>query len=315
VENITQTDGCGNSRSVAGTKNCCKFKEARWNQTSVLFGDNVNMSVVGINCSDNENINFTVYNKTNFKFDSYNTTIVANKSVQEWSANRKAGNYSFNVTLASDISVTIKSNNLTVNMLSAPCGNGAIDTGEDCDNSASPIFRTAKHNCTEVDSNYIGGTLKCYNYCTFNKTGCTSGTPSVTQCSDYGQSPTNCGNDTYQVAQNLCQAGQQCSCYWNGTACAFSFTSSKGDCSYRCVKTVTSDGACDEATGMKSVVLDAKVVPLTNAQCTGITDCVGGTVEAPCGLVTADLPFFGWFNFVIALLAITIIYMYAKKIN
>lgn len=50
----------------------------------------------------------------------------------------------------------------------ANCGNGAIDTGEDCDG-------TNLNNSTCQDLDYTGGTLACDSTCQFDLTMCTGG--------------------------------------------------------------------------------------------------------------------------------------------
>jgi len=52
------------------------------------------------------------------------------------------------------------------------CGNGVINTDEDCDNSASPPFRSGD-TCQSLG--FTGGTLSCKSDCTFNTFGCTGG--------------------------------------------------------------------------------------------------------------------------------------------
>ncbi len=312
IENFTQTDGCGNTRSIAGTKDCCKFKSAAWNQTSTLLGDNVIMNSTGINCSDNEKVNITIYNSLNSKIAEFNLTILDNKSIQEWSVVAAAGNYYFNITLASNHSITLNSSILMVSVPSGQtCNNGIREGTEQCDKTD-----LNDKNCTT--QGFTGGTLKCYSDCTFNTTGCTSA-PVINTCEEYGNNRAGCeGSDAQIIAQSdgRCTTGKVCGCYWNGAACQWSFTASQGECNYRCVKTVLNESKCDDVSGMKTVTLKADVVPIlpsTTAQCMGVTDCAGGTLEAPCGLITASLPFFGWINFAIALLAITILYIYSSR--
>jgi hypothetical protein len=328
-QNATRTSNCGTKQQFAGTKNCCKLTNASWANTTatILTGIEINMTVNGTDCGNGEQINLTIYRQNlgiNQTIAFVNAVLIGNTSIQNFTAPLLASNYSFNVSLAFNTSVFVKDGLLVV--VSAPpvvsCGNGSIDAGEDCDNSAPSIFRASKDTCNEFDSIFtVGiGTLKCYNDCTFNTTGCISA-PAITTCEEYGNNQAGCGGlDAQVIAQSdiRCTTGKVCGCYWNGTACEWSFTASQGECNYRCVKSVKNESTCDETTGMKSVTLKADVVPIwpsTPLQCTVVTDCVGGDVEAPCGLITADLPFFGWFNFAIALLAITIIYVYYRRLN
>lgn len=47
------------------------------------------------------------------------------------------------------------------------CGNGTIDFGEECDGA-----NLGPNNCTTVPGGFTGGTLSCYNNCTFNTSDC-----------------------------------------------------------------------------------------------------------------------------------------------
>ena len=47
------------------------------------------------------------------------------------------------------------------------CGNGSIDSGEECDGT-----NLGGASCTSLG--YSGGTLSCYGTCAFNETACTT---------------------------------------------------------------------------------------------------------------------------------------------
>jgi hypothetical protein len=313
-----QTSNCGTTRTLGGTKNCCKLKEAMWNQTSVLFGKNVTMNLTAINCSDNEKINFTIYNATNSKIASYNITIVANKSFLNWSANAAAGDYYFNVTLIFDNSIIKSSNLLTVSMPAGYCGDGSIDSGELCDKGIGG------NTCASVVGEGYTGTLTCNSTCGFNTTLCIP--PQPTQCAGYTTRPTCEGSESHDAANHVdeigCPAEKRgtCYCIWNetkpvGERCSVSYDVPGEGGLCRCTRVPTSEGACNETTGIKIVNIQITITPISpTAKCPVQTeDCKSGLVEAPCGLVSADLPFFGWFNFAITLLAITIIYAYNNR--
>ncbi len=158
-----------------------------------------------------------------------------------------------------------------------------------------------------------------------------------TQCQHYDnisdyppyQGKDNCNNDAtdLKIAQTtdiMCPFSgsdkAKCYCWWDdtqtvvGKRCVLSWNNQIGACSYRCTRTVTSEGICNDATGMKSVVLDAKVVPLTAAQCPATApDCLSGAVEAPCGFITADLPFFGAGQFALSIVAVLFAYLLLNK--
>jgi len=80
---------------------------------------------------------------------------------------------SFNVSYSTsgDKTVTVnsagRSASCTVNIPSLTCGNGQIDSGEQCDGS-----NLNGQTCTSLG--FAGGTLSCYSNCTFNTSSCTS---------------------------------------------------------------------------------------------------------------------------------------------
>ncbi len=318
VVNVTQTDGCGNTRSIAGTKNCCVLNLAKWNQTSIIFGEgSVKMNATAINCSQGEIVNFTIYNSSNATVAVFNATVTNNKTVLEWNANAISGTYYFNVTLEANKSIVAKSSALILTGTStATCGNSIIEGTEKCDK-----LNLGGNNCTTIGLGFTGGTLRCYADCTWNTTGCTSG-PSLLKCSDYTSEPT-CKN--YAPGVVLSDPGyiigRACECIWENSACKISCASQQGDCSYRCTKTVSDESECDDESGTKTVTISAEIVPIapsTAEQCTDVVDseCQDGTVEdVPCGLMELNMPFFGRFNFAIALLAITIIYVFYRRLD
>lgn len=53
------------------------------------------------------------------------------------------------------------------------CGNGVIDVGEACDNSASPSIPVGT-DCSTIPGIYTGGSLSCDSSCNFDTTACTS---------------------------------------------------------------------------------------------------------------------------------------------
>ena len=65
--------------------------------------------------------------------------------------------------------------------LTTLCGNGTLDSGEDCDGG-----ELNGESCTSVPGDYIGGTLACTSSCTFDTTSCTSA---------------SCGNDTTEGSE------------------------------------------------------------------------------------------------------------------
>lgn len=115
----------------------------------------------------------------------------------------------------------------------------------------------------------------------------------------------------------------KCYCIWDATKtagqrCNVGWDEVEGACSHRCVKT-TKEGVCNEATGLKKVTISAKITPLppsTAEDCKDITGCQGGDIDVPCGLVALELPFFGWFNLMIAAGLITAIYaLFGRRLN
>ena len=66
---------------------------------------------------------------------------------------------------------------------SLDCGNGSIDTNEDCDGA-----NLNSQNCTTIGGGYTGGTLSCANDCTFDESLCVND---------------NCGN-------NAIDTGEEC---------------------------------------------------------------------------------------------------------
>ncbi len=320
-QNATRTSNCGTKQQFAGTKNCCKLTKASWANTTatVLTGTAINMTVNGTDCGNGEKINFTIYRQNlgiNQTIAYVNAVLIGNTTIQNFTIPLLAANYSFNVSLAFNISVFVKDGLLVVVSLppSPSCGNGSIDAGEDCDYRAIPEVKPTDTCGSKVPG--TTGTLKCYNDCTFNTTGCTSG--HVPTCADYGATTCNDVTDLTIISASFgYELGKDCKCQWQSGACGVSCVNKIGACSYRCVKTVTHEDTCNDATGMKIVDINAQVVPLTAAQCPIQTEvCKTGSIEAPCGLITASLPFFGWINFAIALLAITAgYYIYNKKLN
>lgn len=135
-------------------------------------------------------------------------------------------------------------------------------------------------------------------------------------CSEYDA--TDCSSDPYGVA-NATNSGctpsdgdtTKCHCILDAdNICKVVWNDVEGECSYRCVKTVKSEGACDDVAGMKEVNITAQIVPLTAAQCPTQTEaCQNGTVQAPCGFITADLPFFGAGQFALSLVAVLFVYL------
>ncbi|MDY0003059.1 MAG: Ig-like domain-containing protein [Polyangia bacterium] len=66
----------------------------------------------------------------------------------------------------------------------ASCGNGSIDTGEDCDGS-----NLNDQDCTTIGGGYSGGTLSCKSDCTFEESACTT-------------TPPDCGNGTINAGED-----------------------------------------------------------------------------------------------------------------
>ncbi len=140
----------------------------------------------------------------------------------------------------------------------------------------------------------------------------------------YGQASCNSDLSGLRVASSdigcTISDKTKCYCIWDSTKpvnqrCNVAWDASDAECNYRCVKTVSGESECDDITGMKTVALKAEIVPIapsTAAQCAGIVDsgCQDGTIEdVPCGLIELDMPFFGWFNFAIAVVSITLAYL------
>lgn len=124
----------------------------------------------------------------------------------------------------------------------ANCGNGQIDTGEECDGS-----NLNNQTCSDV-GNYTGGTLACNNDCTFD----------VSQCTSSG----NCGNgqiDSGEECDGSNLNNQTCSdvgSYTGGTL------SCNDDCSFN-VSQCTSDAFCP------NVILDSSTSVTYNGDSTG----------------------------------------------
>jgi len=77
----------------------------------------------------------------------------------------------------------------------AVCGNGAIESGEQCDGSA-----LGGQTCTSITGGFTGGILSCKSDCTFNTLACTSapaGSESVcgNAICETGETPENCAAD------------------------------------------------------------------------------------------------------------------------
>jgi hypothetical protein len=169
--------------------------------------------------------------------------------------------------------------------------------------------------------------------CNKNVTGGGPVTLTPTKCQNYDNityypdyyGATNCDNDlsNLKVAQtemgcNSITDKTKCYCKWDsdptkpvGQRCELNMDYTQGACNYRCVKTVTFEGACDDATGMKSATIKARVVPLPpSTTCPAQTDvCKDGPVEVPCGFISADLPFFGAWQFALSIAAVLFVYV------
>jgi hypothetical protein len=153
-----------------------------------------------------------------------------------------------------------------------------------------------------------------YAICCANTTGMIG--PTYNYCRDY---PTEgeCNNYATEAAQNGCPAGKACFCAWNITGtgiCEQRYHGITPDCEYNCTMSPTNylTAECKE-NGYKTVSISAQIVPSPPTCAVSDPDCVSKDVEIKCGLVGLDLPFFGFWQFAAGLVAIAVVYLFARK--
>ncbi|MFA4953558.1 MAG: hypothetical protein WC584_05015, partial [Candidatus Pacearchaeota archaeon] len=125
-------------------------------------------------------------------------------------------NYVFNTTGNTNYTYTSVTNNLIVNLAAPVCGNGVIETGEQCETNPLNL-----NGASCVSLGYDSGTLDCSSSCQFDTTQCVGvgktqiveliAVDGVTVLSTY-----NTGNNLIQQCANDAIQGQTC-LVWPGT--------------------------------------------------------------------------------------------------
>lgn len=95
------------------------------------------------------------------------------------------------------------------------CGNGALNSGEQCDGAL-----LGGATCTSLG--YTGGTLTCTASCAYNTASCTSGCTSNSQCTSYTNS---CNDGTCNIGTGVCYSTPKA----DGTICTGG-TCQSGNC-------------------------------------------------------------------------------------
>nr|MBA4405106.1 hypothetical protein [Nanoarchaeum sp.] len=182
--NLINGDGC--SSSCQTEIPICSFTSAVWSTTQVVNNTQVTLTVNGNNC-DGETISFSILEDDGIAGTSdvtsqlnnppTSTTFVSGVATKTWDAEwlQDSGvftdddpEYIFEAILTSNTSKTIQSSNIlkvTPSVVN-PCGNGAIDSGEQCDGSNL-------NGQTCISQDFGGGSLSCTNLCVFNTSLCT----------------------------------------------------------------------------------------------------------------------------------------------
>ncbi len=145
------------------------------------------------------------------------------------------------------------------------CGNGSIDTGEQCDGQNLGIATC------EIIGNYVGGVLGCTDACTFDTTAC--------------EPPANCGNGTIDSGEqcdglNLNQ--QDCTTAGNYVGGVLTCA---GDCTFNTTACTTSTAVCGNSVVEPGE--DCDRAQLAGATCETAGNFVGG-VLACAGDCTFD---------------------------
>jgi hypothetical protein len=260
------------------------------------------MNVTGINCSDGEKVNFTIYNSSNFKVADIKSNITSGKSEATWFVVERGGQYYFNVTLAANTTRKISSEMLGVTEIT--CGNHQIEPSEKCDYNASPPVRAGETCASKVPG--TAGTLGCSNVCDYNTTLCV---PIHGEGCLFYTDEGSCGAVTdiniISATPGYDPNADSCKCVWQNNECTVSCTSQHGDCT--CTRSLIDQGECVD--NMRTIRLAGTISP---AGCVD-PECGETAQQISCGLAGLDLPFFGFWQFVISITLVIAVYYIRKR--
>ena len=166
---------------------------------------------------------------------------------------------------------------------SATCGNGTVETGEDCEG-------TSLGGATCESLNFTGGTLACGDDCKFNTTSCTSCDPvcDAGQCltCDDGLCVSSCG--VGEVCTNgVCGPDESCTDVCSADDCE---TCSGGECVVSCQGNETCVSGvcevvldCDPACDPSACEICNVETNTCESACTDPEECIGGgCIISPC---------------------------------